>query len=253
MLRNTFCHISGIGPKTEQKLWAAGIHEWDIFFQTQYIPLSVRKIASMVPSLEESIDHLAVMNPFFFGKYLPVNEHWRLFSEFRDTIAYIDIETTGLEPWCDEITTIALYDGQSMYTYVNGQNLEEFITDIQRYKIIVTYNGRCFDVPFIQQYFKVYLNHVHIDLRYLLKSLGFSGGLKACEQQLGIDRGELSGVDGYEAVLLWYDYKRTGNTKSLEKLLEYNSADAKNLETLLVRAYNMKLKGTPFYETGRIL
>jgi len=253
MLRNTFCHIPGIGPKTEEKLWAAGIHDWELFFQAQYIPLSSGKINSMVPRIEDSIKHLALMNPFFFGQYLPFTEYWRLLPDFRDTIAYIDIETTGLEAWCGEITTIALYDGQSMHTYVNGQNLEEFITDIQQYKIIVTYNGRCFDVPFIQQYFKVELNQVHIDLRYLLKSLGFSGGLKGCERQMGIDRGELSDIDGYEAVLLWYDYKRTGNRKSLETLIVYNSADARNLETLLIMAYDMKLKNTPFYETGRIL
>jgi uncharacterized protein YprB with RNaseH-like and TPR domain len=86
----------------------------------------------------------------------------------------------------------------------------------------------------------------------VLKSLGFSGGLKGCERQLGIDRGELSGIDGYYAVILWHDYKRTGNKKSLETLIKYNSLDARNLETLMVMAYNLKLKGTPFYEINRI-
>ena len=86
----------------------------------------------------------------------------------------------------------------------------------------------------------------------MLKSLGFSGGLKGCERQMGIDRGDLKDIDGYEAVILWHDYKRTGNKKSLETLIQYNSADARNLETLMVMAYNLKLKGTPFYERGRI-
>lgn len=192
------------------------------------------------------------MNPFFFGQHLPVNQYWRLFPHFRDTIAYLDIETTGLENWCNEITTIALYDGQRVRTYVNGQNLNDFVRDIQRYKIIVSYNGRCFDVPFIERYFRIRLDQVHIDLRFVLKSLGFSGGLKGCERQLGIDRGDLKDIDGYYAVILWHDYKRTGNEKALEMLIEYNSLDAKNLETLMVMAYNMKLRGTPFYETYRI-
>jgi len=73
MLRNTFCHIAGIGPKTEQKLWAAGIHDWDIFSQAQYIPLSSRKINSMVPGIKDSVRNLALMNPFFFGQNLPIN------------------------------------------------------------------------------------------------------------------------------------------------------------------------------------
>ena len=102
--------------------------------------------------------------------------------------------------------------------------------DVKRFKIIVTYNGRCFDVPFIQRYFKIQLNQVHIDLRYILKSLGFSGGLKRCERQMGIDRGDLSDIDGYYAVILWDMYKRTGDEKHLKMLLDYNILDARNLE-----------------------
>jgi uncharacterized protein YprB with RNaseH-like and TPR domain len=86
----------------------------------------------------------------------------------------------------------------------------------------------------------------------VLKSLGLSGGLKGCERQLGIDRGDLSDIDGYYAVILWQKYKRTGNENTLKMLLDYNSADARNLETLLVIAYNMKLKDTPFYDTNKI-
>lgn len=69
---------------------------------------------------------------------------------------------------------------------------------------------------------------------------------------MGIDRGDLSDIDGYYAVILWDAYKRTGDERNLKMLLDYNSADARNLETLMVMAYNMKLKGTPFYETHRV-
>jgi uncharacterized protein YprB with RNaseH-like and TPR domain len=105
--------------------------------------------------------------------------------------------------------TIALYDGKSIFTYVQGQNLDEFTRDIQKYKVIVTYNGKCFDVPFIESYFRVKMPQAHIDLRYLLKSLGYTGGLKGCEKKAGIDRGEMEGIDGYFAVLLWDDYQKT--------------------------------------------
>ena len=252
MLRNTFCHIQRIGTITEAKLWDAGIHDWELFNQSSGIPFSRKKVESISQVLEESSRHLVTGNPHYFVQHLSVNQYWRLFPHFRDTIAYIDIETTGLENWCNEITTIALYDGQTVHTYVNGQNLDDFMDDIQRFKIIVSYNGRCFDVPFIEQYFRIKLDQVHIDLRFVLKSLGFSGGLKGCERQLGIDRGDLSGIDGYYTVILWHDYKRTGNKKSLETLIKYNSLDAKNLEILMVMAYNLKLKGTPFYEINRI-
>ena len=50
--------------------------------------------------------------------------------------------------------------------------------------MIVTYNGKTFDVPFIEKYFGIRMNHAHIDLRYVLKSLGYSGGLKMFEQAM---------------------------------------------------------------------
>jgi hypothetical protein len=74
------------------------------------------------------------------------------------------------------------------------------------------------------------LRQVNIDLCYLLKCLGISGGLKGCETQLGIDLGELEGLDGYFAVLLRQEYRDRKNEKALETLLAYNAEDTVNLE-----------------------
>ena len=190
--------------------------------------------------------------PAYFEKRLPVSQSWRLFPEFRSSTAYVDIETTGLDRGYDEITTIALYDGASIKTYVQGRNLDQFVDDIQDYRVLVTYNGRCFDVPFMERYFKARFDQAQIDLRYILKSMGFKGGLKGCEKQLGMDRGDLAGVDGFLAVYLWDRYKRKGDLKALESLLAYNVQDTINLEHLLVTAYNMKAGETPFAGERRI-
>lgn len=163
---------------------------------------------------------------------------WHQFPEFRDSVAYVDIETTGLSRQYNEITTIALYDGNQVYTYVNGKNLEDFKTDILKYKFLVTYNGKSFDAPFIETFFNIKLDHEHIDLRYPLRKLGYTGGLKAIEQRLGIDRGELKSVDGFFAVRLWHEYKRTKNERALETLLAYNCADVVNLEILMIHVVN---------------
>ena len=106
--------------------------------------------------------------------------------------------------------------------------------------------------PIIESHFGISLNHAHIDLRYILGSLGYRGGLKSCEIQLGIDRGDLKDIDGFFAVLLWHDYKRNRNEKALETLLTYNIEDVLNLETLIVMAYNLKIEDTPFFETHKI-
>lgn len=245
MLQHTFCHLSGIGQKTESQLWQNGILSWGDWQDPPPIRLPGSSRAEIVPGLEASLAALED-NPLFFTKNLPAYEHWRIFSEFRDKTAFIDIETTGLHDDA-EITTIALYDGVNVFTYVNGTNLDQFIHDIFKYKVLVSYNGKSFDIPFIENFFSIKLDHAQIDLRYVLAKLGFKGGLKGCEKQLGLDRGKLAGVDGYGAVLLWYEYKNKGNSKALETLLAYNIEDTINLEVLLVEACNRYLQNTPFF------
>lgn len=71
-------------------------------------------------------------------------------------------------------------------------------------------------------------------------------------RKAGIDRGELEGIDGYFAVLLWDDYRRNKNQKALETLLAYNIQDVVNLEMLMVLSYNLKLKDTPFIQSHRL-
>ena len=67
-----------------------------------------------------------------------------------------------------------------------------------------------------------------------------------------MDRGDLKDIDGFFAVLLWEEYQRSGDQKALDTLLAYNIQDTVTLENLMVTAYNMKLKDTPFYETHLI-
>ena len=243
MLKNTFNHIRGIGTTTERKLWDAGVLSWEDLLGNQPVILSRRKRETLTAAIEESLQHLIARNPHYFGQRLPSNQCWRLFKDFRDRIAYLDIETTGLE---GEITTIALYDGQDIRTYVRGRNLNQFERDIREYDLICSYNGKCFDVPVIESDLGIRLNQVHIDLRNVLKSVGFTGGLKGCERKTGIDRNELSGLDGYHAPILWQEYKDKREEKALETLLAYNCQDTVNLETLMVMAFNLKLKDTPF-------
>jgi uncharacterized protein len=231
--------------KAEQRLWAAGVVSWDAV-DAAGEALGARRREALVRHVEESHRQLADKNPIFFADTLPAREHWRLCSHFRESVAYLDIETTGLGGPGDHITTIALYDGRTIRHYVHGRNLPEFARDIQPYKLLVTYNGKCFDLPILRTTFGIALDQPHIDLRYVLASLGYKGGLKGCEKRLGLDRGDLANVDGYFAVLLWHDYQRRRNPDALETLLAYNIRDVVNLEPLLIKSYNLKAAQTPF-------
>ena len=252
MLRSTFHHLPGIGARTERQIWSAGVLAWDDFKEPYPLKYASDRLAAWRADLQTSEKHLQDTDPGYFSARLPAGQHWRLFPEFRDTAVYLDIETTGLEPSGHAVTTIALYDGRSIFYYIAGKNLEDFKSDIARYHLIVSYNGKCFDIPFIERSLGIRLPHVHIDLRYVLASLGLTGGLKRCESLLGLARGDLAGVDGFFAVLLWNEYRRFNNINALQTLLAYNIQDAVNLETLMVMAYNLKIKDTPFAGSHRL-
>jgi uncharacterized protein YprB with RNaseH-like and TPR domain len=200
MLTNTFCHISGIGEKTERNLWAAGITSWATAFDagTGKVQRPVRE--SWLRDILESRARYSDRDYRYFAGRLPPSQEWRIYGDLQDRCAFIDIETTGL--YSPEITTAVLYDGRTIRHFVNGDNLPEFAQAIQDYELLVTYNGKTFDIPVIQGYFRTELPRLHVDLRYPLRSLGLTGGLKACEQKLGLARPGLEEVDGYIAVLL---------------------------------------------------
>ena len=244
MLQNTFRHIEKIGPTTEFKLWEAGALTWEEGLEIPFELLPVRKPIDQ--ALHASIEKLEEGDPAWFSARLPGSECWRLFPEFREKVAYIDIETDGGSSENGMITTISLWDGSNLYHYVHGDNLRDFQDDILDYSLLVTWNGASFDIPFIESWYRTTLPHAHIDLRHVLNSLGYRGGLKSVEQQFEISRGMLDGVDGYTAVLLWKDYVNNGDSRALETLLAYNSLDVVNLERLMVEAYNLKIEETPF-------
>jgi uncharacterized protein len=247
MLHCSFLHIPSVGEATERKIWNSGIRSMDDFLASPPDFISSNKKRIFTEHIHTSKEKIACKDPLYFLNHLPPKEHWRIFREYQDSAVYLDIETTGLGAPGDIITTIALYDGKDIRYYVNGENLNDFKKDIQQYKVIVTYNGRTFDIPFIERYFRITISQSQLDLRYILRSLGYSGGLKSCEKQLGLERtGALSDIDGFFAVLLWNDYKKSGNSTSLETLLSYNIEDVLSLEFLMTEAYNRKLEDIPF-------
>jgi uncharacterized protein len=232
LLDHTFVHIQGIGEKTEKDIWARGILTWTDFLVCPQCVLSEVKDHLIREGLRDSIAHREEIG--FFAKRLPSSEMWRLYDSFRRRVVYLDIETTGGYMGADEITVVGTYDGACARSFVCGANLKEFERYISDFDLVVTFSGSCFDLPFIRRSFpNITLPPGHIDLRFPLKRLGYRGGLKKVEKEIGLERAAgIRHMDGYDAVRLWREYE-WGDHCALETLLEYNKADVVNLEPLM--------------------
>jgi uncharacterized protein YprB with RNaseH-like and TPR domain len=236
LLEHTFIHIQGIGRKTERKLWARGILTWQDFLKHGEPVFSAARDHFIRLELEDSTNHRGDIR--FFRDRLSSGDMWRIFNAFKERTVYLDIETSGGYHGLDEITMIGLYDGRNVQTLVNGINLDEFEIAITKYDLVITFNGTTFDLPFIRRWFPhISLPPAHIDLRFLLNKLGYRGGLKKIEKEIGLVRGpEIDGMDGYDAVMLWKAFQ-WGDGEALDRLIQYNTADIVNLKPLMELGY----------------
>ncbi|MBT3813868.1 ribonuclease H-like domain-containing protein [Candidatus Woesearchaeota archaeon] len=237
MLTNSFIHIPGISKEKEVMLWSSNILNWQEFLDNDTFP-------SMRSWIEESVEAHQNNNHKFFLTHLPGNEHWRVYKQFN--CCFLDIETTGLSKHYHDVTVIGLYDGKESKIFINGKNMDQFPAEMAKYSTIISFNGKCFDVPFLKAKFpEIDFNKFHIDLRYVMKSIGYSGGLKKIEKEVGICRDDdLQDISGFDAIRLWRQYQR-GDEEALKLLVKYNIADIENLKTLMDFTYD-KLRDKHF-------
>ena len=228
-LENSFIFAPGVGEKTEQKLWKNGVTHWENVSSAEVIGSAKRqKIESF---LKKARKNLEVGNSYFFGDKLPNKSLWRAYKNFEEDACFFDIETTGLDQRRNKVTTAAFHMKGETRTLVRGddlteENLQQIISDAS---MLVSFNGKKFDQPFLEHNYDLDMDTPHLDLMYPAKRIGLSGGLKKIEQKLQVER-ELEDVDGREAIRLWKKYENTGNTEALEKLIKYNGYDARNLK-----------------------
>ncbi len=259
MLEHTFVHIPGIGKATEQGLWEQGVHTWADADGLEPGARTVRPqaLAQLRRYLPDSRRALQERNVGFFSRLCGLGEAWRIFSRFAPDCVYLDTETTGLSAAYDEITLVGVYDGEAYRVFIAGDNLAALPAYLQRFRLISTFNGAGFDLRFLRARFPhLALPPIHIDLRRVTKKLGLTGGLKAIEASLGLQRDPaVRDLTGFDAVVLWRRYLR-GDRQALDLLVEYNKADVLHLKTIMEICYDRlatetrMLFGTPVATTG---
>lgn len=196
--------------------------------------------------IENSRSRLEERDASYFNKCLPARERWRLYAEFRERAAFLDIETTGLSPQFSYITLVGILDAEGYTAFVYDENLADLREALEKYDLIVTFNGAAFDLPYIEHHFGEVFKHVaHLDLRFPLKRIGYGGGLKSIETQAGVGRpSELGVLNGYDAVLLWKLWLN-GDEDARDTLIRYNAEDVASLPALAELVYNRLCEKLP--------
>lgn len=235
MIQNSFIFLERVKRGLEENLWGQGINNWDSFLNSGKINgLSTRRKRYYDRKILEARKQLYNFNSSYFKNMLPQSEYYRLYNFFKDDCIFLDIETTGLDSNNNDITVIGLFDGIDTKTMIKNINFnyEKLKNELKNYKLIVTFNGSSFDVPFINKVYPNLLPNVpNFDVKSVTDRLNLKGGLKEIERKLGIKRGKIvEKLYGGDALTLWRMYHATGDEHYLKLLVEYNEEDIVNLK-----------------------
>jgi uncharacterized protein YprB with RNaseH-like and TPR domain len=252
MLENSFVHLPGVGPQTEERLWSLGCHNWDHL--TERLPefFGRQKALKLLSAIEESRAAHESGELEYFRERFKGADQWRLVPSIlkngqAENIAYLDIETTGLGfPPASESTSIAvMLKGELNVEYKSDMKRRLLERIEEEAALIVTFNGITFDLPFLRREFDLELRQPHLDLRYWFARLGHKGGLKKIQKSFPeVPQRDSMDIDGFDAVRLWrmHDW---GIENALETLLTYNAEDTVVLEQLVFTGLNLEAEKKP--------
>ena len=233
-LNRALRHFSGIGPKSMQVLKDRQTEDWEqIKKQKNRIPFSEKKINSLLEEIQVHENALQQNDIGFFIDSFKPKDYWRILKTFYHKASFFDLETSGLGKE-HKITVLICLHKNRLYTYVQGQNLDDFLNLLDEIDLLISFNGSSFDVPKVLDSFHIpELLCPHLDLRWVCFHFGYKGGLKKIEQSLDIHRPqEYADMDGEEAVYLWQLWQKTKKQEFLQKLITYCSLDVVSLKYL---------------------
>ncbi len=155
---------------------------------------------------------------------------------------YLDIETS----YYGDITVVGFYSQscglvQLVRPRISRARLQRVLPPAQR---LLTFNGHSFDLPIIRRQLELDLRgrFESVDLRYACKRAGLTGGQKAIERMLGLER-ELPGLSGWDALRLWEAYWNDEDAAALETLLCYNREDVMNMVKIHAVLRDLRILG----------
>ena len=167
-------------------------------------------------------------------------------------IGVLDIETTGLNPARNHFILGGIYSvpDNTLHQFFAETRAEEeealcgYLDILSQLDMVITYNGRHFDLPFLEKRWQKYSGAparlpYNLDLYLILNGHSpikrFVPNLKqkTVENYMGLWQSRDDEISGAESVELYNTYEKTQNPALGDKILLHNSDDILQLSRLL--------------------
>ncbi len=242
MLIKTFLHLAGFTKKREKELWDKGVRNWTLFNRLKerhihslgFKPQIYNKYRDFI---KKSQSNLRVKNHLFFSNFLPKEETWRLYPEFSKDTCFMNVLTSGRCASQHDIGMITVSSNKKVTNFVQGQNLDEkhLKKELSKYKVVVTFDGSKFDMPFIQNKFpKIKIDHIQLELRKLYSKIHKENIYQIKHQinsQLGME------INDHKAMQMVSKWKKNDDNILLNKLKNYSRINNLSMNYLLNNIY----------------
>lgn len=193
-------------------------------------------------------------------RFTSSHRHYLLSSAFFDIseIVFLDIETLGLHHCHLFLIGVAYFKNNTLHIdQFFLRNLTEekaalyFLNQLfKKKKAICSFNGKTFDIPFLQKRMKRYdlndeLNHPHFDMRYLAPN-GFSyirqDARLVTYEQFEFDTIRTDDVPSHLVPDFYQSYLRSNNIGSIIPIIEHNKQDLITTTKLFLKLYEIEIK-----------
>ncbi|MEE8322148.1 MAG: ribonuclease H-like domain-containing protein [Candidatus Bathyarchaeia archaeon] len=243
--------IYGIGPIREQKLNHQGYNTIDDLLQNSRWRLPAKDVLELIDS------HDVRSLQRWLWRCLPKSHplvHYSAGFCRKEDFAFLDIETLGL--FGRPIILLGVARPKDNVIEINQYLLRdipdepgalwEVVLNLGENAVLVSFNGRSFDVPFIQERLGYYsleasFNCPHYDLLHFARRAWRKHlpncRLETIEQHLGIHRD----IDLPSALVpdFYHTYLKTRNVGPLIPIVEHNKQDLITLTSLFTKLYEV--------------
>ena len=180
LLDQSLCQLAGISPMAEIALRNKGIwtgRQLVTQAETLFSPRQAAKIREAYSRIE-----LARENGLLdlLVNSMPCGHRVRVLADYLSQALFLDVETTGLSSNAQIVCISTCLNGK-ISSFVRGRNLEQFLLQWSQAGMLVTFNGKHFDMPLVQREFSLSAVPAHIDLRDEARTFGYVVGLKSIE------------------------------------------------------------------------